>query len=76
MAPLVEPEVEFEAEYALESPVNCAHCKASLEAVRVVRLLRRRVNFTSSLPRRGYIVVCPSCSTVIPAVVGTGSLVN
>jgi hypothetical protein len=76
MAPLVEPEVDFEAEYALESPVNCSQCKASLDAVRVVRLLRRRVNFTSSLPRRGYLVVCPKCSTVIPAVVGTGSLVS
>ncbi len=76
MTTQAEPEVDFEAEYALETPVHCAHCKASLDAVRVVRLLRRRVNFTSSLPRRGYVVVCPSCGTVIPAVVGTGSLVS
>jgi ssDNA-binding Zn-finger/Zn-ribbon topoisomerase 1 len=74
MAPLVEPETEFEAEYALETAVTCAHCKASLEALRVVRLLRRRVNFTSSLPRRGYVVVCPKCQTMVPAVVGTGGL--
>jgi hypothetical protein len=70
MSSLAESEVEFEAEYTLESPVKCAHCSASLDAVRVVRLLRRRVNFTSSLPRRGYVVVCPSCQTVIPAIVG------
>jgi hypothetical protein len=68
--PLAESEVDFEAEYTLESTVKCAHCKASLDTVRVVRLLRRRVNFTSSLPRRGYVVVCPSCQTVIPAIVG------
>lgn len=70
MAPLAEPEVEFEAEYALEAAVHCSHCRVSIDTVRVVRLLRRRVNFTSSLPRRGYVVVCPKCNTVVPAVVG------
>lgn len=61
--------VPAEAEYTLESPVVCSGCRASLERVEIVRLLRTRVNFTSSLPRRGYVVACPSCRTVIPAVV-------
>jgi hypothetical protein len=68
-----EQEIGFEAEYAVEVPVVCSHCKATLESVRVVRLLRRRVNFVSALPRRGYLVACPQCSAVIPAVVGSGS---
>ena len=71
MSSLAEPEVEFEAEYALEAPVQCSHCNAAIDAVRVVRLLRRRVNVTSSLPRRGYVVVCPKCNTIVPAIVGT-----
>lgn len=60
----------FEAEYMLEAAVHCPHCKESILEVHVVRLLRTRVNFTSSLPRRGYLVVCPKCDTVLPAVVG------
>lgn len=63
-------DVEVEAEYTLESAVSCSNCHEQLETVQVVRLLRTRVNFTSSLPRRGYVVVCPSCRTVIPAAVG------
>jgi ribosomal protein L34E len=63
-------DVEAEAEYTLEAPVKCASCNESLNNVNVVRLLRTRVNFTSSLPRRGYVVVCPSCRTVVPAGLG------
>jgi len=65
-----EEEVEPEAEYALEAQVKCASCSKTLTNVNVVRLLRTRVNFTSSLPRRGYVVVCPSCRTVVPAGLG------
>ena len=61
---------EAEAEYTLESSVKCASCSVSLDSVNVVRLLRTRVNFTSSLPRRGYVVVCPACGTVVPAGLG------
>ena len=68
--PLVEEEVQTEAEYTLESQVRCPACAQNLGAVHVVRLLRTRVNFTSSLPRRGYVVICPDCRTVIPAEVG------
>ena len=62
-------ETEAEAEYTLESAVVCSNCHEVVETVHVVRLLRTKVNFTSSLPRRGYVVVCPGCKTVIPAVV-------
>ena len=63
-------EFEPEAEYTLESPVRCSACSAHVERVHIVRLLRTRVNFTSALPRRGYVVACPSCRAVLPAVVG------
>jgi ribosomal protein L34E len=68
-ARLVE-EIEAEAEYTLESHVKCASCGEELRSVQVVRLLRTRVNFTSSLPRRGYVVTCPTCHTVVPAGLG------
>ena len=67
--PLNTP-VETDAEYTLESAVVCPGCQASVETVQVVRLLRTRVNFTSSLPRRGYLVICPSCRMIIPAAIG------
>ena len=68
-----ESEVGFEAEYSVEVAICCSHCRARIDSVNVVRLLRKRVNFVSSLPRRGYIVVCPECKSAIPAALGSGS---
>jgi hypothetical protein len=72
MEPLAEqdPEVEIEAQYALESPAKCPGCNELLRSAHVVRLLRTKVNFTSSLSRRGYAVVCPGCRTIITAAIG------
>lgn len=68
-----EPEeIKSEAEYMLESPASCPSCKAEFDTVKVVRLLRTRTNFTSTLPRRGYLFVCPACHGVMSA--GLGSL--
>ena len=61
---------DVEAEYTLESPVKCSGCGEGLESLIVVRLLRIKVNFTSSLPRRGYAVACPSCKGLMSARVG------
>ena len=36
---------------------------------RVLRLLRIRVNFTSTLPRHGRAVICPNCRTILSAAV-------
>ncbi len=63
----LEPQIEDEAEYTLESSVRCPLCRATLDKVVVVRLLRTKVNFTSSLPRRGCVAICPSCRGIIPA---------
>jgi CheY-like chemotaxis protein len=58
---------KIEAEYTLECPVRCPTCGETLSTVKAVRLLRAHVNFTSTLPRRGRLVVCPHCLAVIPA---------
>ena len=36
----------------------------------IVRLLRGRVNFVSSLPRRGHVVACPSCQGILSVELG------
>ena len=72
MAPLPDSPApaSFEAEYALEAPLNCPRCKAEISSVQVVRLLRSQVNFTSTLPRRGHVILCPSCRGVLSAGLG------
>ena len=47
--------------------VICPHCGKELEEVIVVRLLRARVNFISTLPRRGRVIACPACRKVLTA---------
>ena len=75
MEPAEETETqEIEAEYQLESPALCPACRGTLDQVQVVRLLRVKVNFTSSLPRRGHVVVCPACRALVSATIG-GDLV-
>lgn len=56
---------DSEAEYALEYPCDCPHCLHSLRTVAVVRLLRTKVNFTSTMPRRGRAVICPKCRKIL-----------
>ncbi len=66
-------EPNAEAEYQLESPVRCPSCQAQISTLRVVRLLRLQVNFTSTLPRRGRSMICPACSVILSAELGTFS---
>ncbi len=71
-APAVEDErrpagATVEAEYALETPVRCSACGERVAMLKAVRLIRARVNFTSTLPRRGRVVVCPHCFAIVPA---------
>jgi hypothetical protein len=73
-----EPEpiegVQYEAEYTIESAVRCPLCKASVKTVNVLRMLRTRVNFTSNLPRRGWVATCPQCHGIVT--VGVASLLT
>ncbi len=55
------------AVYTLESPVKCPHCRDPIRTLRVVRMLRTQVTFTSPLPRAGRVVICPSCEKVLAA---------
>jgi hypothetical protein len=66
------PAPAFEAEYAIESPLRCPHCKETIATIQVLRLVRTRVNFVSLLPRRGYVVVCPACHQILSAELGGG----
>ncbi len=71
METVVEEEVEIEAEYALERPVKCPSCSATIDKFNVIRALRTKVNFTSNLPRRGHAILCPKCETVLSASIGS-----
>ncbi len=60
-------ERDVEAEYTLEHRIKCPYCSTELASIKVVRLLRTRVNFTSTLPRRGRVLACPSCRKALSA---------
>ena len=60
----------IEAEYTLEHPVRCAACRERVNTLKAVRVMRSKVNFTSTLPRRGRILVCPRCLAIMPAELG------
>lgn len=53
--------------YTIESPVRCPECEKEIRAFRVLRVLRTQASFTSTLPRKGYVVVCPECERLLSA---------
>ncbi len=61
------PDDKTEAEYTLETPVRCPVCGERIDTLKAVRLIRARVNFTSTLPRRGRVLACPLCLAIVPA---------
>ena len=61
------PAPNSDAVYRLETPVRCPQCGDTISALKAVRLLRTQVNFTSTLPRRGRVLICPSCLAIVPA---------
>ena len=66
-SPDAQPSLNIEAEYQLESNLLCPACRQLVSTLKVVRMLRTRVNFTSTLPRRGRAVACPECSAILSA---------
>jgi hypothetical protein len=56
---------DSEAEYTLEYTAACPKCGEPINTLKVIRLLRTRVNFVSTLPRRGRVLACPSCRAVL-----------
>jgi len=55
------------AVYTLESPVQCPECDTEISTINIVRVLRTQVSFTSTLPRRAYVISCPSCRKLLSA---------
>ena len=53
--------------YTLEQAVRCPHCREPIRTLRVVRMLRTQVTFTSPLPRAGRALVCPLCERIVSA---------
>jgi hypothetical protein len=62
--------VSFDAEYTLEAPLRCPRCQNEITTVGVVRLIRSKVNFISTLPRRGHLIVCLSCQAILSGALG------
>jgi hypothetical protein len=63
----VPTEWQSAAVYALELPARCPFCREILRTLRVLRLARTQVAFTSPLPRAGRVIVCPACERIISA---------
>jgi GAGA factor len=55
------------AQYELEQPAKCPYCRAMIRTLRVLRLTRTNVSFTSTLPRSGRAMVCPECDRILSA---------
>jgi hypothetical protein len=53
------------ASYVLELPAKCPHCRNPIRTLKVLRLVRSKVPFTSTLPRGGRAIVCPQCEAII-----------
>lgn len=54
----------------LEHPITCPGCASRIQELYAVRMSRARVNFMSSLPRSGRVLVCPHCRTPLPGELG------
>jgi hypothetical protein len=70
-ATTIPPEWEGGAVYTLERSARCPHCKDLIRSVRVLRLKRTQVSFTSPLPRAGRVIVCTTCLTILSADLST-----
>jgi len=67
---VAEWQTALPAIYGLEQPVVCCNCRQEIDKLYVVRLYRAKVNFVSSLPRSGRLLVCPKCRTIVPGELG------
>jgi hypothetical protein len=62
----IPDEWQSSATYNLEMAVRCPHCDDAIRTIRIVLLSRSAVAFTSTLPRKGRIAVCPECDRILP----------
>src|SRR5688500_6522219 len=61
------PEWEGGAIYTMELPARCPHCQERVRTLRVLRMKRTQVTFTSPLPRGGRVVICSACDGILSA---------
>jgi hypothetical protein len=61
------------AVYTLELTARCPHCREPIRTIRVLRLTRTQVPFTSILPRGGRAMVCPECERILSIELSTFS---
>jgi len=55
------------AVYTLESPAHCPECDTEINTIHVIRVMRTHVSFTSTLPRKAYVITCPACRKLLSA---------
>lgn len=55
------------AVYTLEHPTRCPHCREVIRSLRIVRMKRTQVAFTSPLPRGGRVIACAECNAILAA---------
>lgn len=65
--PAAETPLNSDALYTLEFPLRCPQCQRQIRTFRAIRVLRTQVAFMSTLPRKGYVLVCPECSGMLSA---------
>ena len=53
--------------YTVESPLRCPQCQSAIRTFRALRVSRTQVPFISTLPRKGYVLVCPECAGLLSA---------
>jgi len=63
----IPTEWQSTSSYTLDSPVVCPHCRERITSIRIIGLTRSQVAFTSTLPRRGHVIVCPECEQILTA---------
>jgi hypothetical protein len=51
--------------YTLELPAKCPACREPIRTLRVLKLSRTQVSFTSTFPRTGRAFVCPNCERIL-----------
>ena len=66
-ADAIPSEWQSTSSYTLDTPVCCPHCHERINSIRIVGLTRSQVSFTSTLPRKGRVIVCPECETILTA---------
>lgn len=59
--------MSFGAVYTLESPAICPECDKEIGTIQILRVLRTQVSFTSTLPRKAYVIACPECRRLLSA---------